>query len=371
MGRFRLRGRVILMIHVEALPAEDGDCLWIEWPDAHGATHRMLVDGGRGNPSRIPPGLAERLARQREDQRVFDLVVCTHIDVDHIGGLLALTDDPPPGFRAADVWFNGRRHLDLLGPAQGDALSAALTRRSVAWNQAFDGAAVVVPARDDLPVVELPGLRITLLSPARAQLAALGRSWRRVLAEAESGPGPERPGPDLLGRENADREVELHRLTARPYTPDGSAANASSIAFLAEDDDGGRILFAADAAAEVLAASLRRVAAGGRYRVDLCKVAHHGSRHNTSPGLLGLLDCRHWLVSTSGHRHSHPHREAMARILCRPDEATAWFNYRGPTTEEYAGPALAARYGFSAVHPPPANPGIALRVVRGRVELAR
>jgi len=119
------------MILLEALPADDGDCLWIEWPDAHGATHRMLVDGGRGSPRQIPPGLADRLARQPEDQRTFDLVVCTHIDVDHIGGLLALAGDPPAGFRAADVWFNGRRHLDLLGPAQGDTLSDALTRHSV------------------------------------------------------------------------------------------------------------------------------------------------------------------------------------------------------------------------------------------------
>jgi hypothetical protein len=358
------------MIHVEALPADDGDCLWIEWPDAHGATHRMLADGGRGNPRWIPPGLAARLARQPQDQRAFDLVLCTHIDADHIGGLLALVDDPPPGFRTADVWFNGRRHLDLLGPAQGDDLSAALTRQSVPWNRAFGGAAVVVPPGDDLPVVELPGLRMTLLSPTRAQLARLALSWPRVLAEAEAGLAPARPAPDLLRREDADREVELHRLTARPYTPDGSAANASSIAFLAEDDDGDRVLLAADASAEVLVASLRRVAAGGRYRVDLCKVPHHGSRHNTSPELLSLLDCRHWLLSTSGRRHGHPHREAMARILCRPDEATAWFNYRGQTTEEYAGPALGARYGFSAVHPAPASPGIALRVGRGRVERA-
>ena len=60
----------------------------------------------------------------------------------------------------------------------------------------------------------------------------------------------------------------------------------------------------------------------------------------------------------------------MARILCRPDEVTAWFNYRSRTTEEYAGQDMAARYGFSAVHPAPAEQGIALRVERGRVERA-
>ncbi len=358
------------MIRVEALPAEDGDCLWLEWPDAEGATHRMLVDGGRGTPRQLPPGLAARLARQPAGSRAFDLLVCTHIDVDHIGGLLALADDPPPGFRAADVWFNGRRHLDLLGPAQGDALSGSLSRHSAPWNQAFGGSAVVIPPGGEPPVAELPGLRITLLSPTRAQLATLARSWPQVVAEAEAGPGAARPAADVLRREAADRDVELHRLAARPYTPDGSAANGSSIAFLAEDGGGGRVLLAADASAEVLAASLRKLAAAGRYRVDLCKVPHHGSRHNTSPELLSLLDCEHWLLSTSGRQHGHPNREAMARILCRPQQATAWFNYLSPTTEEYASPALGARYGFSAEHPRVREPGIALRVSRGRVERA-
>jgi hypothetical protein len=358
------------MVGVEALPADDGDCLWIEWPDARGVTHRMLVDGGRGHPGRIPPGLAARLARQPEDQRAFDLVVCTHIDADHIGGLLALVEDPPLGFRTADIWFNGRNHLDVLGPAQGDQLSDALTRLRVPWNRAFGGAAAVVPPGHDLPVIELPGLRITLLSPTRAQLARLARSWQRVLADAEAALAPPPPATDLLRRADIDRGVELHRLRARPYTPDRSAANASSIAFLAEGIDGDRVLLAADATAEVLAASLRRIAGGGRYRVDLCKVPHHGSRHNTSWPLLALLDCRHWLVSTSGLRHGHPDRETMARILCGPDKATAWFNYRGRSTEEYAAPELGTRYGFCAVHPVPDDPGIALRVGRGLVARA-
>lgn len=359
------------VIRVEALPAQDGDCLWLEWTDGKGITRRMLVDGGRGHPNRLPKALAERLVRQLEDRRLFELVVCTHIDVDHIGGLLALVDEPPPGFGITDVWFNGRDHLDVLGPAQGDHLSAGLRRNPARWNRAFASKAVVVPYRGDLPVVRLPGLTITLLSPTRAQLAELARQWPRVVTEARSDLATDRPPPDTLQGERDDRKIDLHRMVARPYIPDGSAANASSIAFVAEDDEGGRVLLAADATAEVLVASLDRLAGHGRYRVDLCKVSHHGSRHNTSPRLLEVLDCRHWLISTSGARFGHPGRETMARILCRPQPATAWFNYRTPTTEEYACPDLGARYGFTAVHPPVDNPGIALAVRRDHVEPAR
>ena len=60
----------------------------------------------------------------------------------------------------------------------------------------------------------------------------------------------------------------------------------------------------------------------------------------------------------------------MARILCRPEPATAWFNYYSPTTEEYASTELGNRYGFTAVHATPERPGIALIVGRGRVQPA-
>lgn len=342
--------------------------MWVEWNDGEGATRRMLVDGGRGHPGRLPKALADRLDRQPQSRRLFDLVVCTHIDADHIGGLLALVDEPPPGVAVADVWFNGRDHLDVLGPAQGDHLSTGLRRDPARWNRAFTSRAVVVPHHGDLPVVRLPGLTITLLSPTRAQLAELARHWPQILSQAQSDLTTDRPPPDTLQGELDDRTVELHRLPARPYTPDGSAANASSIAFVAEDDEGSRVLLAGDATAEVLASSLGQLAGEGRYRVDLCKVPHHGSRHNTSPQLLEMLDCRNWLISTSGARFGHPGREAMARILCRPEPTTVWFNYRTPTTQEYARPDLGARYGFTAVHPPADKPGIALRVHRDGVE---
>jgi len=355
------------VLRVTALPAQDGDCLWLEWPDQDGATHRMLVDGGRGRPA----VLAERLGRQPMTEREFDLVVCTHIDADHIGGLLALVADPPAGFRAHDVWFNGRDHLDVLGHVQGDQLSDGLRRSAGPWNGAFGGRAVVVPRDGALPVVELPGLRITLLSPGRAELAMLARGWPQVLEEVDADLASRRTSADTLAGRRPDRTVGLHLLARRPFEPDESPANASSIAFVAEHHDGGRVLLAADASAEVLTAGLRRLGTG-QYRVDLCKVAHHGSRHNTSPELLELIDCQDWLVSTSGARFGHPSREAMGRILCRPaDRATAWFNYLSPTTEEYADPALQGRFGFRGVHPPADRPGITLAVGAGRVELDR
>jgi Metallo-beta-lactamase superfamily len=335
------------MIRIEALPAEDGDCLWVEW-DHLGGMRRMLVDGGRSTRDKLPAGLAERFARQPRDQRYFDLVVCTHIDIDHIGGLLALFAQPPDGFAVGDVWFNGRPQLrsDLLGPAHGDELSDLLGTRSVPWNRIFGGSAAVVTSQPALPAVRLPGLTITLLSPTWNRLDGLARVWPAVTRQLRTAE-PEQT--DILG--DRDAGLALRDLARAPYVADRSAANGSSIAFVAEDASGHRVLLGADAHAEVLVSSLRQLGPERRYRVDICKAPHHASAHNVSPELVDALECQHWLVSTSGARHSHPSRRAIARILARGSDNVLWFNYRSPTTEQFAPARLRSEYGYQVRYP--------------------
>ena len=93
----------------------------------------MLVDGGRTGA-----GLTRRLQAQPVDQRHFDVVMCTHIDLDHIGGLLPLFRTPLEGFGVGDVVFNSRHHLvgDTLGVDQGEELTDLLEGRWP-WNEAF------------------------------------------------------------------------------------------------------------------------------------------------------------------------------------------------------------------------------------------
>ncbi|MFD5407090.1 ComEC/Rec2 family competence protein [Streptomyces griseorubiginosus] len=358
------------MIRIEALPAREGDCLWVEWDHA-GCTRRMLIDGGpAGRGDTLPEGLDARFKRQPADECAFDLVVCTHLDADHIGGLIPLFRDPPEGFTAHDVWFNGDRQLlgDVLSYAQADSLSRLLRDRP--WNRHFEGRAAAVPPSGELPRADLPGLRLTLLSPLWQTLQRLSRMWTREVERMErQRHAPEQTmAPDVLG--GSDTGVPWEKLTAHPYTSDPSVPNRSSIAFLAEHEDGSRVLFGADAHAETLQAGLRRLDGtpwGRPYPVDLCKVPHHGSSHNLSPQLLAQLDCQHWLFSTNGDRFGHPDRRAVARIAARYERPVLWFNYLSPSTSEYAHAELAAERGFTAEHPSGDRPGADLTVSHGLV----
>ncbi|MFF9485489.1 ComEC/Rec2 family competence protein [Streptomyces sp. NPDC014676] len=370
------------MISVEALPAAHGDCLWVEWDDGP-HRRRMLIDGGPGRHGTLPAGLAARFARQPENQREFELVVCSHIDDDHIVGLLPLLTAPPKNFRVREVWFNALEHTgptDTLGVRSAERLAAFLREGRIPWNTATQGGPVVVPEPEGPPTFPLRGLTLTLLSPRQEQLTRLRTEWRaKAAARAER---------DTLGSAAAPTGFDarvLAELAARPHRADPSPANGSSIAFLARHPDGSSVLFAADAHADVLVHSLHRLWHGNGYPVSLVKAPHHGSAHNVSAGLVAAVECQDWLFSTNGGRghekraqagHStHPSPETVARILLRnaagetgPTEphSTFWFNHRTPSTLRYAHPSLAA-LGLRTEYPRRDTDGITVAVSAGRV----
>ncbi len=321
------------MFRIDLLPAERGDCLWVTWGDA--GEHAMLIDGGPSQSlGTLVPELERRLAALPGATDRVELLVQTHLDADHIQGIVSLLSDPArvPLFR--DVWFNGLRHVrDVLGASEGELLTAALAAHPDRWNAAFAGGAVVVPdAPAPLPVVELAGgLRLTLLAPTRAALAALAQGWEAYVAKLVAPPTvPKRwRRRDVLGAFDPDL------WAGAPFSEDRSKPNGSGIAFVAEYGRR-RVLFAADVPPRFLLAAFDRTPASwrdrsGRLRFDAIKMSHHGSRNNTSPAFCAAVSCPRWLVSTDGAQFGHPHPEALARVIAsQPTPPTFVLNHVTP-----------------------------------------
>ncbi|HEU4888185.1 MAG TPA: MBL fold metallo-hydrolase [Thermoanaerobaculia bacterium] len=315
------------MYRVHLLPAEFGDAILIEYGD--GDVKRILIDAGTPGSYEAVRKKIESLPKQ---QRVFELLVITHIDADHIGGVIPLLDDAKElGVRFKEIWFNGYQHLtDILGPAQGERLTARIVDGKYHWNTSFGEHAVVVPPDGALPSFDFDDMKITLLSPKREQLEKLEKEWAKVIEEAEVGllPGagatmsPEEID-DLLGEE----QIDVAALARSRFKSDAAEANGSSIAFVAEFDKKS-VLFGADAFPGVLAESLARMPEDERKRIAVFKLPHHGSRNNLSTDLLQLLDCKTYLISTNGKRFKHPNRESIARVIQRGGTPHLVFNYR-------------------------------------------
>lgn len=350
-------------MRVEMLPALHGDCLFVEYGDAK-RTRRMLVDGG---PIGAFEALQHRLDALPAGDRRFELMVLSHVDTDHIDGLVRLFANPKPwSFVVKDVWFNGWRHLEqahgLLGGKQGEFFSALLARRldDGCWNGAFKGDAVVVRDEDALPEHSLVGgMKLTLLSPTVPKLDTMRDAWRKDIGDAIE-PGDldaawallaqqkrYLPGQGLLGS-----TPDLDALLAKQSRPDNAAANGSSIAFLAEFG-GKSCLFLADAHPDVVCTSLKRLlAARGlkRLAVDAVKVAHHGSKGNTTDELMSLIESPRFLFSTNGAQFGHPDQEAVRRVIGRSiyNKPRLYFNYMTDHNREWDSANLQKNLKYTA-----------------------
>jgi hypothetical protein len=333
------------MFRIDMLPAARGDSLWIEYGSPRDP-HRILIDGGIASTRLL---LRERIEALPKSQRRFDLLVITHIDLDHIAGVLGLLRDPPEGFSVDDVWFNGWEHLlvaekgeddGILGAKLAERVTAWLRQGGYAWNTAFDGGPAAIPdGASSLPNHQLRGgMTLTVLSPSYHRLRRLRPVWEKEIEKAHLTPGE--AGEILEGiahPEDADEgilggRIDIEKLSSVLFREDTSHANASSIAVLAEYG-GKRAVLAGDAFASDVAASLRRITGEeeGRMAVDALKLSHHGGRKNISPDLLSMLECPRFLFSTSGSVYRHPHDESVARVVVHGAAAgppRLLFNYR-------------------------------------------
>ena len=293
--------------------------------------------------------------------RRFELLVITHVDADHIAGMLRYLEDGTDA-TFGDVWFNGRQHLteaERLGPVQGERLSTWLMNHGVSWNGHFDGHAADLPVEGDPPVFELEGgLRLTVIGPGSAQLADLAPEWDATIAKeglvptVPPEPRPETPeAVEFLGPPTSD---QVRTWASVPFEGDDTKPNGTSISLVAEFEER-RILLTGDAHADVLIAGLGRLLGEGEGRLALeaVKLPHHGSRANTSTELLDLLDARRFLFSSNGSHYGHPDREAVARVAVRDGQKELLFNYRTEFNDLWDDPGLQEALSYRASYGEP------------------
>ena len=282
------------MLKLKFLPARFGDCIWIEYGDEHNSNY-ILIDGGTAGTRHEIKALIEQLP---EDKRCFELIVVTHIDKDHIAGILGLMKEDDLGFKVRDFWYNGFKHLtheneiidindEHFGAKQGEHLTQAIIKHNISWNGDFNNNAIIV--KDALPKIMLPGgMELTLLSPTPELLEDLKPKWVNEVTKAGMVPGSI-PNLDEDNNDHNEEEVfgnqnipDVDILAQNSFNEDESEANGSSIAFLAKFNSKS-ILFCGDAFPSQIVKALNIIDSNNKIDLDLMKVSHHGSSHSTSP----------------------------------------------------------------------------------------
>lgn len=321
------------MFEIKMLPARQGDAFWIRWGEEKDP-YQLIIDMGT---EEIGKKMRERILHLPISQRNFELLVITHVDRDHIGGVLSclVDSDPIENLKFKDIWFNGWTHLnggsveakipdgnttmlEGFGPVQGERLSKWLHQQP--WNKCFDGGPVVCKSDMELEVVTLQGgLKLTVLGPTKERLTQLIDTWKDDVAEAlkkgsliDVSPGLEAFGSKIPPK--LEDRIDLELLANSNSGKDISKANGSSIALLLEYQDY-RVVLSGDAWDSDLVAAFRKLSPDVPYSVNAFKLPHHASKNNVTRKLIESVVCKHWLISTDGSQFCHPDAVAIARIL--------------------------------------------------------
>jgi hypothetical protein len=310
------------MLILEALRAKFGDALILH-SGTEAKPQLTVIDGG-------PPGvyndaLRPRLEELRNERGLADttpldieLMMVSHIDDDHISGLLELVRKlkdrqdagQPRPWNIKRFWHNSfddildnddlavastastmspaslggslspQGSLLLASVKQGRELAKLLDALTLAGNKPFKG--LILSSGTTKPVT-IGDLKITVVAPSKKTLAALQKKWNKEIK------------PLLKKEKNKKSIAEIAAYV------DESVHNLSSIVVLVESQ-GNRILLTGDGRGDHTIEGLKaaNLLKNGKLKVDVLKVPHHGSVRNVDKDYFETIVADHYVISADG-----------------------------------------------------------------------
>jgi ribonuclease BN (tRNA processing enzyme) len=329
------------MLQLEALQANDGDCLLLHFGSATKPS-LVLIDGGSAGAYRDV--LARRLDQLRSNKPILDLrlVVVSHIDADHITGIVDMfrqmservNNGQQPLWKVGSLWHNAfdkvvgkhpqsassatvaaaasgsvspaqLENLERKGLTDSKALAVVASVKQGSDLQSFAKKLTKINAETNGDLVEAPEagrrdikidktLTLTVLGPKQAELNDLENEWKK--SKAKHPADEQAAAADYLNR---------------------TVPNLSSIVFLAEEKQakGGstRILLTGDAGGDLILDGLKTadlLDGDEKIKVDVLKVQHHGSNHSVTEDFFRQVVADRYVISGNG-KHGIPHLDTL------------------------------------------------------------
>jgi hypothetical protein len=331
-----------MIFSLDVRRARKGDCLIVHY-GTNTDPGLIVIDGG---PAQVyEPHLKPRLSAIRDargiassDPLPVDLLMVSHIDDDHINGILELTGElvrakqarQPQRVKVRKFWHN--TFDDIIGNNPEElrkAVTAAFGAAALAGDPDVEG---LDPAA--AKVLASLGQGIRLRDDARNLALRVNPDFegRLVMADDNAAPidmgkglsfivaGPMQPELVRLQKEHdaflKKQESEKRSRGALASFTDTSIPNLSSIVVIAEAG-GKRMLLTGDARGDKILEGLELVGeltSTGTIHVDLLKMPHHGSDRNMETRFLERVVADHYVFSGDGE-HGNPERGTLEMLL--------------------------------------------------------
>ena len=311
------------MLTIKMLPALGGDCIVIK-------IHRdnvhqiIIVDSGMGRQCNSL--LLKEITEWNKAYGPVDLVILTHIDNDHVSGLIRILRNKKIDYLSIkSIWFNYGAKLEEYFKSES-AISIQIPNNSLytSYRQGREllellkerSIELIAPVMAGDHIVVDEYLHIDVLAPLVEDLNALleDKKYESVIDNAEL----------ETSSEKNDYGDSVEKLNSRAFSEnDITNTNASSIACLLSYS-GHKILLLGDAKVSTIEKRLRHLGASevNPLKIDYCKISHHGSKSNTRGSLISIINCDKYMLSTNW-KSGKPSKECLSRIV---------MNTKGPVT---------------------------------------
>jgi beta-lactamase superfamily II metal-dependent hydrolase len=322
---------------IKLLKAFNGDSILISFLENE-IPRNILIDGGIGDTykttSNVKGALHEVIERIREDKQFIDLLVLTHFDDDHIGGILRwLNKDKEAVSLIKKVWFNSGKEIakkfknaenqdmDIevvdgandfyTSPNQGIKFEKFLRE-----NNLWEGKII-----EQGLTCDLFGLKFKILSPNDYKL-------NKILSLNKKQTDYFTSGGEYDFETSLNDFIDEESQPSFKFQEDTSVANGSSIAFIMEYENK-NFLFLADAHPSTVIEGLNKFGynKGNPLNAELMKVSHHGSMYNTCKELLDIVKTNNYVITSNATKHGLPNKRTIARVIHNNPNAFIYFNY--------------------------------------------
>lgn len=301
-------------INISLLPANYGDCIFISSDG-----YNILIDGGiaqtyqdfhdRRNPDKP---LKQFIANLKSKGQHIDLLIVTHVDDDHIGGIKEWFEyDYPDDDFVREIWMNDDVELEDTSnlhnsPAKAGCLLEIWRKKGREYcNDIVQG-----KEYDRGP------FHIKVLAPLLKYRNCIADKISYTLQHS--------------GIDNATDALAIKELIAKKWDSKSiTHENHASIALELSTEDGHKALLLGDAHIKDIMDGLTLFYPNQSTPLlyDSIKLSHHGSKNNFNPKFLEMVEAKEYLVSTNGDNFGHPDKEVIAQIIAKTNSRIG-FNYR-------------------------------------------
>lgn len=319
------------------LKAFHGDSILISFKDQEKKKRNILIDGGpawtyeetdKRTKRKKPGDLKNKISSLEKKKEKIDLLILTHVDSDHIDGILKWFEDSMfSEDMIGKVWFNSGRLIseyiknhkskknDLkirrgkssnTGIEQGVSFENFILKKKLWYRK-------LIKSGDNIQEF---GLNFKILSPDISKLKELLKKWKKEQ-------------PESLTTVETDYMLSLKEHIAKDkFKEDNKTHNGSSIAFIMTYKTK-NYLFLGDAHPSTLVRGLEyfKYSKTNPLKAEFVKVSHHGSKGNTSSELLNFIDSNKFIISSNGKYFGLPDKQCLARIIKLKPKAKFYFNY--------------------------------------------